>query len=249
MASSLRLLICGLTSIALIFQIIPVISIPVVHSIYLSHYNGRAFGVFGWCSTSTNVCAARRIGYVTSCENGSDTVDLNDFECAELESPGEFLPSRAKRDISKLLIVHPISLFFTFLLWLLMVAINSRRLGQSRKILTCTVLWSLPAVFLSLLSFLVDILLFVPFLAWPGWLLLVSTVLMGVASFMMCGVRRSVSLQKYEKLRNGEHIDLFPLQFEKARSEDLQGSRRRSEESSTPVQTLLERPELVHRSV
>ncbi|CUS22285.1 LAQU0S05e01926g1_1 [Lachancea quebecensis] len=206
MPSKSRSVIFVLLTLALIFQIFPIISIPVVDEIYLSTYNGRKFGVFGWCTAKSLECTPPRIGYEIVPLNGTT-------EIASL-----FLPSRAKRSVSKLLIVHPISLFFTFVLWMLALALNMRIFGQSRRILAATVLWSLLTVLLSLLSFLVDILLFVPYLAWPGWLVLVSTVFIAVASSMMCIVRRAVSLQKYEKLRNRDNVELVPLHFSAANS-------------------------------
>ncbi|CEP60214.1 Rim9p LALA0_S01e05622g [Lachancea lanzarotensis] len=221
MPSKLLLLTCALTTVAMVFQILPVISMPLVNSIYLSRYNGRLFGVFGWCVVSTGVCTPARIGYAMQCAvqdtDGIDTATICDLE----EFTSNFLPSRAKRAISKLLVVHPMSLFFTTILWIATIALNTRVFARSRRALACAVLWSLPAVFLSLLSFLVDVLLFVPYLAWPGWLILVSTVFISTASCIMCGVRRSVSLQKYEKLRGKEVIELVPMQSDKIQSETL----------------------------
>ncbi|SCU83177.1 LAME_0C04236g1_1 [Lachancea meyersii CBS 8951] len=239
MLSKLRLFICALTTIAVVFQVLPVISMPLVTSIHLSRYNGRLFGVFGWCTVSTGVCTPPRIGYSMQCATaGTSSADvMADSGCDSKDFAGDFLPSRAKRAISKLLVVHPMSLFFAATLWLMTVALNTQKFARSRRALVCAVLWSLPTVFLSLLSFLVDVLLFIPFLAWPGWLLLVSTVLIAVASCIMCGVRRSVSLQKYERLRNKDVIEFFPMQSDKLQSE----------ESQTQQELPLERPDRVHR--
>lgn len=239
MPSKLRLVVVTLLTVALVFQVFPVISIPVVDNIYLATYNGRVFGVFGWCSLVTDECTLPQIGYHYDTEMSTEDASL-------------FLPSRAKRSISKLLIVHALSLFFTFLLWVFTLIINLKTYGHSRTVLAVVVLWSLLTVLLSLLSFLVDILLFVPYLAWPGWLILASTVLIAVASSIMCVVRRTVSVQKYEKVRTEDAIELYPLQFDNLNSNssrnisedvgDLQAPTSRS-------QTTLEQPELVHRVV
>ncbi|SCU79552.1 LAFA_0B03906g1_1 [Lachancea sp. 'fantastica'] len=244
MPSKLLQLICALTTVAMVFQILPVISMPLVNSIYLSRYNGRLFGVFGWCVVSTGECTPPRVGYTLQCAM-QDTYGIkNDTNCELEEFNSDFLPSRAKRAISKLLVVHPMSLFFTATLWIATIALNTRLFSRSRKALACAVLWSLPAVFLSLLSFLVDVLLFVPYLAWPGWLILVSTLLIAVASCIMCGVRRSVSLQKYERLRKKEVIELVPLQSDKMQSElsDLSPGGHQLQRSAS-----LQNPQLVQK--
>ncbi|CAR21551.1 Rim9p [Lachancea thermotolerans CBS 6340] len=241
MPSKSRSVIFVLLTLALIFQIFPTISIPVVDRIYLSTYNGRKFGVFGWCTAKSSECTSPRIGYEILPLNGTT-------EVASL-----FLPSRAKRSISKLLIVHPISLFFTFVLWTLALALNMHNFGQSRKILAGAVLWSLLTVLLSLLSFLVDILLFVPYLAWPGWLVLVSTVFIAVASSMMCIIRRAVSLRKYEKLRNRDNVELVPLRFSNVNSNSSKPTASEgvsdTQESAAWQHVAPDQPELVHRAV
>ncbi|SCU85672.1 LADA_0D08922g1_1 [Lachancea dasiensis] len=249
MPSKLRFLICLLTTLALVFQIIPIVSSPISSHIYLSRYDGRRFGVFGWCSESSKSCTPRRIGYLTECQKANYNGHINKLACDAVNPEDEFLPSRAKRVVSRLLIVHPISLFFAGWFWLLTIAVNAQRFRHSGRIITGAVLWSLPTVFLSLLSFLIDILLFVPFLAWPGWLLFVSTVMTAVASCMMCGVRRSVSMQKYEKLHNTDHVELFHLHFEKPASEDAENSQQQSNGSDIQSELPLERPGLIHRAM
>lgn len=236
MATFTSLLACVLVGVAVVFQIFSVISAPVVSTIALCTYNGNRFGVFGWCNIQAQQCTPIRVGYEL---DSYDYMILNDF-----------LPSNAKMSVSKLLIVHPISLVFTFILWILTLIISFHRLGNSRKMLIGMVLWSLPAVLLSLLSFLVDILLFVPQLAWPGWLLLVSTILIAVASSIICVMRRTVSLRKYERLRNNENIEMYPIHLNK--DSKLPGGasadqRSNPKESTVISSSHLEEPELSYR--
>lgn len=199
MCFATRLAVSILVGLAVIFQIFPIISVPVTSTITLCTYNGFKFGVFGWCSTQSNFCSNLRVGYSA--------------EYVELIAEDLSLPSRAKYPISKLLIVHPISLVFTAILWCFTLFIHGARFGHSRKVLFMVVLWSIPTFLLSLLSFLVDILLFVPYLQWPGWLVLVSTILIAMSSSMICILRRTVSLKKYERIRNSDTIEMYSLQY------------------------------------
>ncbi|SCU90184.1 LAMI_0E00958g1_1 [Lachancea mirantina] len=196
-----------LTSVALAFQILPVISIPAVESLYLCMYQDRKFGVFGWCSVDGNTCANDSIRYTTT---------MKEIEYYYKE---DFFPSRAKATLSRLLLVHPIALGFTAVLWAMAVVLNCKKFEQSRQLILGMVLWSIPTVLLSLLSYLVDILLFVPYLAWPGWLLLVSIILIVITTCVMCFLRRVNSIQRYDRLHGKDEVEFIPLH--QGKSSDL----------------------------
>ncbi|ODV59639.1 Rim9p [Ascoidea rubescens DSM 1968] len=159
-------------------QLISVLSVPISQNITLCRYDGYRFGVFGICNNN-GVCSSISIGY-------SDDSIIDELS-------GFSLPSNARHVVSRLLIVHPISTGFTLILLILSILIHFNRFKKNLKLLFFLLLWTLPTFLLSLLSFLVDILLFIPHLGWAGWIILPATVLIALASGVICVLRRSIS--------------------------------------------------------
>ncbi|ODV93226.1 hypothetical protein PACTADRAFT_82578 [Pachysolen tannophilus NRRL Y-2460] len=186
--------------VSFVFQLVAVLSVPVTSKIALCTYSGYKFGVFGLCSTSSDECSSVEIGY------SKTTVS---------ELQGFSLPSNARHSISNLLIVHPISTGFTFILFILSALTHFKQFNRSLRFLSFAIIWTLPTFLLCLLSFLVDILLFLPHLDWGGWIVLSATVLIAVAGTIICIMRRTASsrnMYDYNKQQadgnhNGEYDD------------------------------------------
>lgn len=79
------------------------------------------------------------------------------------------------------------------MLWVCSIASHFTKFSKSLRLLFFLLLWTLPTFLLSLLSFLVDILLFAPYLDWSGWVTLALTVLIAISGASLCIMRRSTS--------------------------------------------------------
>lgn len=189
-------------SFAFILQIFATISVPIVHSIALSEYDGYRFGVFGWCYVKTNNCTGLCIGYPGI------------YSLLSPEYQGLSLPSHAKSSVTKLLIVHPLALLSAFILWFLSILINWNVIGELQYALLFGVILSGVTFLLAVLSFLVDILLFTPYLKWPGWVLFASAILVAIGSSMLCSYQRIVSLKKVSKIGSRPDIELSLLNIQ-----------------------------------
>ncbi|KAK7204132.1 SUR7/PalI family-domain-containing protein [Myxozyma melibiosi] len=162
-------------------QLVSVLSVPVVDKIVLANYQNVKFGVFGYCTNSS--CSSVRVGYPDSIIDGSGTTDWS-------------LPSGARQSLTNLLIVHPIAAGFTLILLVLALVAHFHQPANSPRYLLALLIFCLPTFILSLLAFLVDILLFVPHLAWGGWIVLGATVIIAIASLILCTMRRTLSSRK-----------------------------------------------------
>lgn len=183
-----------LLAITTMFEILPLITVPVTKYLSLSSFRNHYYGLFGWCVRGQNqelTCTKMKIGY--------DSTDV--------DSSGHVLtlPSNSKVVVSNLLVVHPISLAFTGTLLILAVIIMVTPLGDSPEMLLFTALFSLPTFMLCLLCFLVDILLFISKLDWPGWLMLAATISVALCCSMLWVMRRVVSVKKYESQQSIAH--------------------------------------------
>lgn len=169
--------------VAFTFQLLAVISVPVTKKIYLSEYQDYTFGVFGLCYNGTT-CSSVGIGY-----SASDIDTLQGFT----------LPSNARHSVSKLLIVHPIATGFTLFLLIGAFTLHWHGPSSSLRFLFFLLLWTIPTFLLALLSFLVDILLFIPHLNWGGWIVLAAAVLIALCAIFLCMMRRTISSRKNMK--------------------------------------------------
>ncbi|KAJ8098617.1 SUR7/PalI family-domain-containing protein [Lipomyces tetrasporus] len=177
--------LCVLLTIAFGLQLVAVISVPIVESITLATYESVKFGVFGICTPEG--CSAVRIGYPNSIVSGEG----NDFS----------LPSNARHSLTNLLIVHPIAAGFTLILLVLSLIAHFHGPANSPRYLFFLLIFCLPTFILALLAFLVDILLFIPHLAWGGWIVLAATVIIAVCSLILCTMRRTLSSRKAMRKR------------------------------------------------
>lgn len=65
-----------------------------------------------------------------------------------------------------------------------------------------------PTLLVALLAFLVDILLFVPHMAWGGWIVLAATVVIAVSGVVTCAMRRTLVSRKARKKRIAENAEM-----------------------------------------
>ena len=73
---------------------------------------------------------------------------------------GFSLPASTRTSLSSILIVHPIACLFTLICFILTVLLHLRGPGHSSRYLLGLIIFLLPTLLLSLLSFLIDILIF-----------------------------------------------------------------------------------------
>jgi hypothetical protein len=65
-----------------------------------------------------------------------------------------------------------------------------------------------PTLLVTLLAFLVDILLFVPHVAWGGWIVLAATILIVASGVVTCAMRRTLVSRKARKRRIAENAEM-----------------------------------------
>ncbi|KPI34384.1 pH-response regulator protein palI/prr-5 [Cyphellophora attinorum] len=186
--------------ISFVFLLLSTLSSPVIPSIPIATFQGVHFGVFGYC-TPNDGCSGIKIKYTTD-----GLFDSN-------ENPDFNLPSQARRSLSSLLIVHPIAAFLNLVVLALAAAAHLHSPSHSARYLLGVLILLLPTLLATLLAFLVDILLFVPHLAWGGWIVLGSTVLITAAGVVTCAMRRTLVSRKARKRRIAENAEMSGENF------------------------------------
>lgn len=118
------------------------------------------------------------------------------------------LPSGARSDLSSILIIHPVATLLTLICFILAATSHLHSPSHSPRYLLALIILSVPTLLVTLLAFLVDILLFVPHLAWGGWIVLASTILILASGIITCAMRRTLVSRKARKKRIAENAEM-----------------------------------------
>jgi hypothetical protein len=90
----------------------------------------------------------------------------------------------------------------------LAVAAHFHSPAHSPRYLLALLIFTFPTLLVSLLAFLVDILLFVPHVAWGGWVVLAATIIIVASGIVTCAMRRTLVSRKARKRRIAENEDM-----------------------------------------
>lgn len=173
--------------------LISVLSTPLIPAIPLGSDMGVDFGVFGWCKGST--CSGIEIGY--------DTSTINDNNPADFDLPGS-----TRSTLSAILIVHPVAALATLIMLILALVSHLHSPSHSSRYLLAVFILSIINFLICLLAFLVDVLLFVPHMAFGSYLVLAATVLAALSTLVSCAMRRTVVNRKARKKRIAENAEM-----------------------------------------
>ena len=97
--------------------------------------------------------------------------------------------------------------------------------SHSPRYLISILILSIPTLLVTLLAFLVDLLLFVPHLAWGGWIVLASTILILASGIVTCAMRRTLVSRKERKKRIAENAEMNGQNFYATQNPVPQGIR------------------------
>lgn len=138
--------------------------------------------------------------------NSADANSL--FGNADNDNSDFSLPTGARSDLSSILIVHPIAALLNLICFILAATSHVRSPSHSPRYLLALIIMSIPTLLVTLLAFLVDILLFVPHLAWGGWIVLAATILILASGIITCAMRRTLVSRKARKKRIAENAEM-----------------------------------------
>lgn len=96
----------------------------------------------------------------------------------------------------------------TLICFSLAVAAHFHSPAHSPRYLLALLILTFPTLLVSLLAFLVDILLFVPHLAWGGWIVLAATIIIVASGVVTCAMRRTLVSRKARKRRIAENAEM-----------------------------------------
>jgi len=104
--------------------------------------------------------------------------------------------------------VHPVAALLTLVCFSLAVAAHFHSPAHSPRFLLALLILTFPTLLVSLLAFLVDVLLFVPHMAWGAWIVLAATIIIVASGVVTCAMRRTLVSRKARKRRIAENPEM-----------------------------------------
>jgi hypothetical protein len=118
------------------------------------------------------------------------------------------LPSTTRKTLSAILVIHPIAALFTLVMLILAASAHLHSPSHSPRYLLGIFILSILTLILALLSFLIDVLLFVPHMAWGSYVVLAATILIAASGIVSCAMRRTLVSRKARKRRIAENAEM-----------------------------------------
>ncbi|CAJ2503943.1 Uu.00g113370.m01.CDS01 [Anthostomella pinea] len=174
--------------------LISVLSTPIIKAIPLGTYGSVSFGVFGYCDGDK--CSPIEVGY--------NTADLFDAT----QSASFDLPQATRTTLSAILIVHPVACLLTLIMFILACVAHLHSPSHSSRYLCAVFIFGIITFLVCLLAFLIDVLLFVPHMAWGSYIVLAATILVFLSFIVSCAMRRTLVGRKARKKRIAENAEM-----------------------------------------
>ncbi|CAM1502113.1 Fc.00g040970.m01.CDS01 [Cosmosporella sp. VM-42] len=183
-----------LLGVAFALLLLSVLSTPVIEAIPLGSFEGVTFGVFGFCKPKGG-CSSIGIGYDTDSlfKDSSNAFDL---------------PSGVRHTLSAILIVHPVAALLTLVMFVMAVVAHIHSASHSARYLLIVFIFTFITFLVCLLAFLIDVLLFVPHLAWGSYIVLAATILVALSGLVSCAMRRTLVSRKDRQKRIAENAEM-----------------------------------------
>ncbi|KAF4965968.1 hypothetical protein FSARC_6277, partial [Fusarium sarcochroum] len=174
--------------------LLAVISTPIIEAIPLSDFDGVTYGVFGYCQNGKG-CSGIGVGYDTAKLVGDNTQAFD-------------LPSGVRNTLSAILIVHPVAALITLIMTIMAAVSHLHAPSHSTRYLLIIFIFLFIDFLICLLAFLIDVLLFVPHLAWGSYLVLAATILVAMSGLVTCAMRRTLVSRKDRQRRIAENAEM-----------------------------------------
>jgi len=186
---------------AFVLLLLSVISVPITKTIALGSFNGVTFGVFGFCINGN--CSPVQLGYnpgsiffflllayedqaiqtaSSSSSSSKRWIETQPLVRRQNNNSNFSLPPSARSGLSNILIVHVIACALTLVALILCLVAHIRSPSHSVRFLLAIFIIGILTTILTLLSFLVDLLVFVPHFAIGTWIVLAATICNAIAT-------------------------------------------------------------------
>lgn len=107
-----------------------------------------------------------------------------------------------------ILILHPVAAFLTLVMFFMAVAAHFRAASHSSKYLLAFLSLNLLTLLVCIAAFVIDVLLFIPHLAWGTYIVIAATALIFLSLLVSCAMRRTLISRKDQRRRIAENAEM-----------------------------------------
>ena len=118
------------------------------------------------------------------------------------------LVSGARRTLSSILVIHPVAALLTLILFGMAAASHLHSASHSSRYLLGMFVLSIITFLACVVAFVVDVLLFIPHMAWGSYIVLAATIMMLVSGVVIFAMRRTIVGRKARQKRIAENAEM-----------------------------------------
>lgn len=118
------------------------------------------------------------------------------------------MPESVRDTLTAILIIHPVAALLTLIMFILAVASHFHAPSHSLRYLLIQFIFTVITFVVCLAAFVIDILLFIPHMAFGTYFVLAATVLVGISAVVTCSMRRVLKSRKSQRKMVAQNAEM-----------------------------------------
>lgn len=118
------------------------------------------------------------------------------------------MPEGVRTTLSTILVLHPVAAALVLIMLIMAVASHFHSPSHSARFLLAFFIFTIITFLVCLAAFIVDILLFLPNIAWGSYIVLASTIMVAGSGVVTCAMRRSLISRKTRRKKIAENAEM-----------------------------------------
>ena len=123
------------------------------------------------------------------------------------------MPEGVRETLSSILILHPVAAVLVLIMLIMAVASHFHSPAHSARFLLAFFIFTIITFLVCLAAFIIDILLFLPHIAWGSYIVLASTIMVALSGVVTCAMRRSLISRKNRRKKIAENAEMSGENF------------------------------------
>lgn len=118
------------------------------------------------------------------------------------------MPEGVRDTLSSILILHPVAAVLVLIMFIMAVTSHFHAPSHSARYLLAFFVFTIITFLVCLGAFIIDVLLFIPNLAWGSYIVLASTIMVLFSGVVTCAMRRSLISRKNRRKKIAENAEM-----------------------------------------
>lgn len=118
------------------------------------------------------------------------------------------MPEGVRETLSSILVLHPVAALLVLIMFIMAVTSHFHAPAHSARYLLAFFVFTIITFLVCLGAFIIDVLLFIPNLAWGSYIVLASTIMVLISGVVTCAMRRSLISRKNRRKKIAENAEM-----------------------------------------